>query len=193
MYLAERTVAYYEVEIKLGGFYDQNAVGFTTFHMYPKDEFAGYLENSIAYHGDDGSIYLNGNIVAQLCTFGSYDVIGCGITNFGSVFFTHNGILLNEFATEFEGSVFPIVSLRGKYSSVQFNFEGDFTFNYEDLKERAPNDDYISFVPSVMLDNIFIQAEWVNMFQQFDQIESRNWLKRIIKYIQERERTQSAV
>jgi len=114
----DKTCGYFEVEVKLGGFYDQIAIGFATSPLYPREEFAGYLEGSIAYHGDDGKIFLNGKIIGNLCNFGSHDVIGCGITNEGSVYFTHNGMLINLYHAEMRGAIYPVVSLRGKYASV---------------------------------------------------------------------------
>jgi hypothetical protein len=187
----ERTVGYYEVEIKLGGFYDQNAIGFTTNHAYPKDEFAGYLEDSIAYHGDDGTVYLNGEAIGQLCSFGSNDVIGCGITNFGTVFFTHNGVLLTEFATDLKGPVFPVISLRGKYSSIQVNFEGMFVFNYEDLKENVENNDYIRFMTLLVLESLFIQPEWFEILEALHKMNPEDWLSQVVDFMTDkRERAQ---
>ena len=120
----------------MGGFYDQIAVGFAISNQYPTEEFAGYLEGSIAFHGDDGKVFLNGKIVGNLCNFGSHDIVGCGITNNGFVYFTHNGNLMYEYKTNFKGPVYPIISLRGKYSSVQINLEGGFLFNYEEFDEH---------------------------------------------------------
>ena len=182
----ERTIGYYEVEIKLGGFYDQNAIGWTTNHQYPKDEFAGYLEDSIAYHGDDGTVYLNGEAIGQLCSFGSNDIVGCGITNFGTVFFTHNGVLLTDFLTYLKGPVFPVISLRGKYSSIQVNFEGMFMFNYEDIKENVDNNDLIRFMPLLVLESLFIQPEWFETLEALHKMKPEGWLGQIVYFITDR-------
>jgi hypothetical protein len=42
------------VYVELGGLLDQIAVGVTTLSNYDTDQFAGYLNGSVAYHADDG-------------------------------------------------------------------------------------------------------------------------------------------
>lgn len=46
--------------------------------------------------------------------FGTNDVIGCGITASGNVYFSYNGYPLQLIHSKFEGKVYPIVSMRGK-------------------------------------------------------------------------------
>ena len=115
----------------MGGLYDQVAVGVTTNLSYPLDEFAGYKDNSIAYHADDGKCYLNGQSLGYGCRYGSYDIIGCGITRNGDVYFTINGLLLPLINIEMTGRIYPIVSLRGKYTSVSLNFGPNFLFSHK--------------------------------------------------------------
>jgi hypothetical protein len=164
-------LGYYEVEIKLGGFYDQIAVGFSTSNNYPKDEFAGYLDGSISFHGDDGKIYLNGKVIGNLCIFGSHDFVGCGITTKGVVFFTHNGVLMSEYKTDFVGSVYPLVSLRGKYSSVQINLEEGFMFNPEDYKEIIERKDFVKFISPSILEGIMVNSDWLRIFEKLNEID----------------------
>jgi len=152
------------------------------------NEFAGYLDGSIAYHGDDGKVYLNGEVIGQLNSFGSFDVVGCGITNFGTVFFTYNGILLTQFNTHFRGSIFPIISLRGKYSSVRLNFDGSFIFNLEDLKEKKRNNDYVQYLSPLMLESLFIQTEWQETLQGLNQLNPQDWLEQMLQFLEEGKR-----
>ena len=152
------------------------------------NEFAGYLDGSIAYHGDDGKVYLNGEVIGQLNSFGSFDVVGCGITNFGTVFFTYNGILLTQFNTHFRGSIFPIISLRGKYSSVRLNFDGSFIFNLEDLKEKKRNNDYVQYLSPLMLESLFIQTEWQEILQDLNQLNPQDWLEQMLQFLEEGKR-----
>ena len=56
----EMTMAYFEVKVENGGLYDQIAIGVTTDSMYPCTEFAGYKSQSVAYHADDGKVYIKG-------------------------------------------------------------------------------------------------------------------------------------
>lgn len=58
------------------------------------NEFAGYKNNSVAFHADDGKVYINGNPIFYGTRFGTFDTVGCGITRNGDVYFTFNGMLL---------------------------------------------------------------------------------------------------
>lgn len=98
---------------------------------YPENEFAGYKNNSIAYHGDDGKCYINGQAIGYGTRYGSYDTVGCGITRNGDVYFTINGMLLPLVNVEMQGKIYPLVSLRGKYTSVSLEFGPNFLFNHE--------------------------------------------------------------
>ncbi len=132
---ASLTVGYYEVEVLLGGTYDQIAVGLTTDENYPIDEFAGYKDVSVAYHGDDGKCYIGGQAITYGCRFGSYDIVGCGITQAGDVYFTFNGMLLPLINLQLEGSVYPVISLRGKFTSVRINMGPNCDFEHGRLLE----------------------------------------------------------
>lgn len=117
----EDTLYYFEIEIVMGGYYDQIAIGVTTNENYPSNEFAGYLNDSVGYHGDDGKCFVNSNSFTYGTKFGSNDIIGCGVTTYGNVYFTHNGSLLPLLDVKFIGSIYSIISLRGKYCSVKIN------------------------------------------------------------------------
>jgi len=58
-------------------------------------------------------------------------VIGCGITKNGDVYFTMNGMLLPLINIEMQGDIYPLISFRGKYSSISVDFGPDFLFNHE--------------------------------------------------------------
>ncbi len=90
------------------------------------NEFAGYKANSIAYHADDGKCYINGQSIGYATRYGSYDVVGCGVTKNGDVYFTLNGMLLPLINIEMQGKIYPLVSIRGKYTSVAMEFGPDF-------------------------------------------------------------------
>ena len=106
---------------------------------YPQNEFAGYKANSIAFHADDGKVYINGQSLGYGTKYGSYDVVGCGITRNGDVYFTLNGMILPLVNIEMQGKNYPIVSMRGKYTSVSIESGPDFAFNHEQLYLYAPN------------------------------------------------------
>lgn len=115
----------------IGGLYDQVAVGLTNNQSYSLSDFAGYKDNSIAYHADDGKCYLNGQAIGYGTRYGSYDTVGCGITRNGDVYFTLNGMLLPLINIEMKGRVYPLVSLRGKFTSISIEFGPDFLFKHE--------------------------------------------------------------
>ena len=132
------TLAYFEVTVAMGGVYDQIAVGVTNNEEYPLQEFAGYKEDSLAYHADEGNCYVNGRAVGYGGRYGSFDVVGCGVTRYGDVYFTHNGMLLPLINMEMQGKIYPLVSLRGRYASVRINLGPNFEFDHERVFEM-PN------------------------------------------------------
>ena len=112
-------VAYFETRILCGGLFDQVAVGISTDNDFPLTEFAGYRPGSVAYHSDDGKVYLNGKALEiPVPRFGTNDVVGCGVTVHGDVFFTLNQVPLRLIQSNFSGLVYPLVSMRGRFTSV---------------------------------------------------------------------------
>lgn len=126
----QETLYYFEVQIILGGYYDQIAIGVSCDQDFPLNEFAGYQPNSIGYHGDDGRCYVNSSEFDYGIKFGSNDIIGCGVTSNGNVYYTHNGCILPLLETKLRGNIYYTVSLRGKYSSVKINHMGKFIFKH---------------------------------------------------------------
>ena len=174
------------MEIKLGGFYDQIAVGLTTRKNYPEKEFAGYIDQSVAFHGDDGRYFVNGKVSGLGCKFGSHDVVGCGITNQGKVFFTLNGLYLHILDTNYVGDVYPIVSLRGRYSSILVNFEGSFVFNIEEMTDKIANDDYPKFLPLYMIEYLLLNNELIEELFKLSVAEKSGWLSDMTGFLNER-------
>jgi hypothetical protein len=130
----EETISYFEVEIIMGGYYDQIAIGVTSIPIYQSNEFAGYLQDSVGYHGDDGKCFANSQGYNYGVKFGSGDIIGCGITRNGNVFYTHNQCILPLLDIKFRGNIYSIISLRGKYCSVKINHFPNFKFKFSKLK-----------------------------------------------------------
>jgi hypothetical protein len=93
-------------------------VGVTTDLNYEFNEFAGYKGQSIAYHADDGKVYIKGKPLDgfQGPKYGTQDVIGCGITGQGHIYFTFNGVPLPLIDCKFKGNIYPLVSLRGAFT-----------------------------------------------------------------------------
>lgn len=73
----ELTLSYYEVEVKSGGMMDRVTIGISGFE----------------YRGDTGIICVDGQTLGIGPMFGSYDIIGVGITH-NLIYLTYNGLLL---------------------------------------------------------------------------------------------------
>jgi len=71
--------------------------------------------------------------------YGSYDIVGCGITRNGDVYFTLNGMLLPLINVELKGQVYALVSMRGMYTSVSVEMGPDFVFNHEEILMKEMN------------------------------------------------------
>lgn len=50
--------------------------------------------------------------------YGSNDVIGCGVTASGNVYFSFNGFPLQLIPAKLEGIIYPIVSMRGRQTKI---------------------------------------------------------------------------
>jgi hypothetical protein len=140
----EETCAYYEVEILSGGFYDQLAVGLTNNDCFPTNEFVGYTADSVGYHGDDGKCFINGVGFTYGTKFGAKDVIGCGITKSGNIYYTHNGCILPTLDFKLRGNIYPLVSLRGEHTCVKIIHDASqFKFKHKKVHMyRDPSKEY---------------------------------------------------
>jgi hypothetical protein len=65
--------------------------------------------------------------------------VGCGITRNGDVYFTMNGLILPLINVEMQGRIYPLISLRGKYTSVQVELGPNFLFNHDAMSRIKLN------------------------------------------------------
>ena len=120
--------------------------------------FPGWRWRSFGYHGDNGKLYLGrGSATSQKGLaeqkedkkYGKGDTVGCGYDPEGhQVFFTHNGELLSNCASDVpaEAHYFPVVALNGLGTTVDVNF-GDRPFVYDPTHWRARSAGDISCTP----------------------------------------------
>eukprot|EP00347_Sterkiella_histriomuscorum_P003756 403363071 len=183
----QRSLAYYEVKINMGGFYDQLAIGITNNSSYSLTEFAGYHQHSIAYHADDGKVYVNGKSIVYASRYGSNDIVGCGVTKSGDVYFTLNGMILPLINIEMQGQIFPIISMRGKYTSVCVNYGHNEQFIFSHQNNMISNPIKDTILDSNLLISIVKDNELVQMIEEFydshiseKNQDRQNWLIKIL-------------
>ena len=80
---------------------------------------------------------MNGKPIGYATRFGSNDTVGCGITKSGDIYFTINGMMLPLINIEMQGYIYPIVSMRGKYTSVSVEIGPDFLFKHSEITSMS--------------------------------------------------------
>lgn len=134
---------YFEVEILSGGLENDITIGVANPSGIGLSKRPGTMDGSIGYSSVTGKCYWKQKDIEYGGRFGSYDVIGCGVTRSGCVYFVHNGLVLPLVQTYLRGDIFPTVSLRGKGSAVKISYGRDqpqqpYTF-YSDLEKIYQN------------------------------------------------------
>lgn len=98
----------------------------------------GWSKDTIGYHGDNGLVYYNDNINKKPMkmkygpTFGTGDVVGCGIDfDSNTVFFTRNSISFGIAKTNLKKQPwYPTIGLHSSNEQVKINFgQEKFIFN----------------------------------------------------------------
>ncbi|EKM83665.1 hypothetical protein AGABI1DRAFT_31694 [Agaricus bisporus var. burnettii JB137-S8] len=134
-------IYYFEVEIRSKE--QKRCANISPINHFKYSRLPGWEASSWGYHGDDGNAYEAGRPggVTYAPTFGSGDIIGCGIdfTNH-KVFYTKNQTFLGFVFDDVgkEGNIYPVVGLRHSGDCVRVNFGHDaFAFDIENhVQER---------------------------------------------------------
>lgn len=128
-------IYYYEVEIISKGNKGHISIGFAGKDVR-LSRLPGWEQNSWGYHGDDGCTFAaekNGTPFGP--TFGTGDVVGCGI-DFSTyqAFFTKNGTLIGSAFKDIGKTcdLYPSIGLRHSGEAIRVNFGQDvFRFDIE--------------------------------------------------------------
>jgi len=110
---------------------------------FSNTSFPGQQKDSVGYHSDDGKCYWydNQKNSSQTIEFGpryhSSDIVGCGVTNKGHVFFTKNGILIGVCTKKIlSGNVYGIIGVISVEASIKVNWgQEQFAFRRDILAE----------------------------------------------------------
>lgn len=120
--------SYYEVTVMDEGFRGTIGIGLAR-HDYPFKNQPGWATGSVAYHCDDGKLYLeSGQGWKFYQPIKRGDTIGCGISSFqrscqkATVFFTHNNSKIGTVIVAIpHGGLFPTVGLHSTGEVVKLN------------------------------------------------------------------------
>ncbi|KAF8633962.1 hypothetical protein AX15_001142 [Amanita polypyramis BW_CC] len=165
-------IYYYEVQILSKGQKGHISIGFAGRDV-KLNRLPGWEVNSWGYHGDDGYSFAaekNGNPYGP--TYGTGDVIGCGIDfTTHKAFFTRNGTFLGPV---FEGigrdiETYPSVGLRHNGESIRVNFGHEpFKFDIEYHVQQQRNSTWRKIL-STPLDSAFLFDRSRSQVEQTDE------------------------
>jgi len=129
------SVGYFEVRCIKPGQLSNFSIGVGPSNS-PKYEHPGKSTKSVGYFSENGNVYFHDGNTAKNIPFGpqffSGEVIGCGVTNLGHTYFTHNGVLIGVCrAFPLSGAVHALVTVLGIGTSLHVNWgSSKFVFNH---------------------------------------------------------------
>eukprot|EP00026_Physarum_polycephalum_P008877 Phypoly_transcript_08980.p1 GENE.Phypoly_transcript_08980~~Phypoly_transcript_08980.p1 ORF type:complete len:330 (+),score=50.53 Phypoly_transcript_08980:162-1151(+) len=111
------------------------AIGVGSADISGKDLLPGWRTGSYGYHSKEGKVFLGEQQGAPYGpTLVTGDVVGCGITLDGNLYFTKNGQNIGTACTMEKGKIFPIIGL--DKASISTNF-GHSPFFYDPFTNSA--------------------------------------------------------
>ncbi|KAH3757119.1 hypothetical protein Pelo_11033 [Pelomyxa schiedti] len=111
-------IPYFEVTMISLGWKGAVGVGLAL-ENYIHTNQPGWVKNSFGHQGDDGSVFANGKVVASLPTWEDGDVVGCGVSATGMIYWTMNGKEIFRLQSNLSPqSLWPTVGLQSQGESV---------------------------------------------------------------------------
>ncbi len=167
------TLAYFEVSIVCGGWIDAIGVGVTQDPKYPTTSFPGFKSHSIGFSGDDGNLVFcqqeNQYVrIPYFQTFGSGDVVGCGVTIHGYIYYTLNGrfiSVIENYRLQNNQPVHAVFGLKGNQTEIHVNFgRKQFLFDFAKLQQylQHTSDEY-SIIGSSFAKEAFVASNGVEI------------------------------
>jgi len=135
---SNRSVYYYEVEVKDAGNHGKIAVGFAD-KTFKLSRQPGWELHSYGYHGDDGQKFSGSGTGHPYATpYGAGDVVGAGIIlSTQDIFFTKNGKLLDIAYHQVKLPLYPTIGLHSTNECVEVNFgQKKFMYDIDGLIQR---------------------------------------------------------
>ena len=117
-------IYYFEIKVLNQGAHGMIGIGLTS-EGSPLNRMPGWEKSTIGYHGDDGKLFYEfGSGRDYGRTFGTSDVVGCGIDlDSRKVFFTKNGMFLGIAKSKLPNKTwYPTIGLHSKDEMVEVNF-----------------------------------------------------------------------
>ena len=84
----------------------------------------GYTLGSIGWHGDDGKLFKDGQIVQQLPQFSTGDIVGIGVCA-NWVYFTLNNVLVFDLENGEFKDMLVCIAMRGPLTQIEIMTESN--------------------------------------------------------------------
>uniref|UniRef100_A0A915DS63 B30.2/SPRY domain-containing protein n=1 Tax=Ditylenchus dipsaci TaxID=166011 RepID=A0A915DS63_9BILA len=140
---------YFEMTVSKSGKNRKLVIGLSEQEFGLGNNLPGFDEWSVGYHGHTGYKHAICRDGAQYGpTFGSKDIIGCGL-NFKAktIFFTKNGVYLGDAfeRAQTEVALFPTIGMASNKSEIMLNFgQNKFCFAIDQHREKLKSENALS-------------------------------------------------
>lgn len=134
------TIVYFEVKVNSAGLQENIEVGVDG--------------TGIVYKSTDGGVYKHGSLVAKAPRFGSYDVVGIGVTGNGKVYITYHGLVIWPMIDcEIKGEIRPFVVLGCDHCDVEVQMRN---VVFQPPRETSPNQEFFNSEVLTISDKVLV-------------------------------------